>query len=411
MHSAIAGGDIELHGFSEYRFGMRIESDPFEDDISLNEIRTQADVMWYGEVFTAQLKGDLIYDDQADDQDDIDLETGHGFIDLRQANIIFSPVSWMDIKLGRQVLTWGTGDLVFINDLFPKDWQSFFLGRDTEYLKAPSDALFFSFFPGVFNVDIAYTPRFDADRHITGERISYWNGMELAGQNDILITDRPNEWFKEDEIATRFYRNLGAFEVAGYTYFGYWKSPGGVDPSTGHMLFPELSVYGMSIRGPVAGGIAHLEAGYYDSREDPDGNDPFINNSEIRALIGYEWEPVKDVTIGVQYYLERMIDYDAYTAALRAMNMPLDSSRDEDRHTVTARLTWMTLNQNLIFNCFTRYSPSDEDVYVKPEITYKVTDRWQATIGGDVFSGSTDYTFLGQFQNNSNIHAGVRYSF
>ena len=47
----------------------------------------------------------------------------------------------LDVKLGRQVLTWGTGDLLFLNDLFPKDWVSFFAGRDDEYLKAPSNTL------------------------------------------------------------------------------------------------------------------------------------------------------------------------------------------------------------------------------------------------------------------------------
>ena len=45
-----------------------------------------------------------------------------------------------DIKVGKQVLTWGTGDYLFLNDLFPKDYQSFFAGREDEYLKAPSNA-------------------------------------------------------------------------------------------------------------------------------------------------------------------------------------------------------------------------------------------------------------------------------
>ncbi|MED5520502.1 MAG: hypothetical protein VX459_02085, partial [Pseudomonadota bacterium] len=35
-----------------------------------------------------------------------------------------------DIKVGKQVLTWGTGDYLFLNDLFPKDYQSFFAGRE-----------------------------------------------------------------------------------------------------------------------------------------------------------------------------------------------------------------------------------------------------------------------------------------
>ncbi|HPQ42189.1 MAG TPA: hypothetical protein PLV45_17595, partial [bacterium] len=129
-----AGGDFTFHGFGEYRYGARTQDDPYEDDSSLNEFRAQGDLMWYHDLFTGQVKADVFYDDLDDERDEVDLETGDGFFDLRQANIIYSPVFWMDLKIGRQILTWGTGDLVFINDLFPKDWQSFFLGRDTEYL-------------------------------------------------------------------------------------------------------------------------------------------------------------------------------------------------------------------------------------------------------------------------------------
>ncbi len=77
----------------------------------------------------------------------MDLDSGDGAFDLREASLVFSPSADTDVKVGRQILTWGTGDLVFINDLFPKDWVSFFIGRDVEYLKAPSDALKVSAFP------------------------------------------------------------------------------------------------------------------------------------------------------------------------------------------------------------------------------------------------------------------------
>ncbi len=411
VSSALSDAGIEVHGFAEYRYGMRTQTDSLEDDISLNEARLQLDALCYHDLFTAELKGDLLYDDTVDNLEDIHLETGKGFFDLRQANVLFSPLDWMDVKLGRQVLTWGTGDLVFINDLFPKDWQSFFLGRDDEYLKAPSDALFVSLFPAFAGIDIAYTPRFDADRHISGEHISYWNGQQLAGEDSVLNTEPPDDWFTDDELAVRVYRNVGAYEMALYGYYGFWKSPGGMNPMTGKWLFPELAVYGASARGPLGGGIANVEAGYYDSGDDRDGDDPFINNSESRLLVGYEQEMAKDLTVGVQYYVEHMMEYDAYIDALDAMSMPTNSARDEDRHTVTLRVTWMLMNQNLILSCFTRYSPSDEDVYVKPVATYKVSDHWQASLGADLFAGSEDYTFLGQFENNSNIHASLRCSY
>jgi hypothetical protein len=408
---SLSDAGLELHGFADYRYGARTQTDPVEDDASLNELRIQFDSLYNHDLFTAQFKADVVYDDVADNRDDIDLEIGEGWFDLRQANVLFAPLSSMDVKLGRQVLTWGTGDMVFINDLFPKDWQSFFLGRDDEYLKAPSDALLVSMFPGFASIDIAYTPRFDADRHITGERISYWNGQAVVGQDSVLDTDQPDDWFEDDEIAARVYRNVGAYEVACYGYYGFWKSPGGMDPTTGKWLFPELDVYGASARGPILGGLGNMEIGYYDSVDDRDGDDPFVNNSEARVLVGYEREVRKDLTVAGQYYLEHMMDYDAYLRALGAAGMPSDTARDEGRHTLTLRITWLLMNQNLIVSCFTRYSPSDEDVYVKPSVTYKVSDHWMASIGGNMFAGDEEHTFLGQFEDNSNVYASLRCSY
>lgn len=403
--------DIETHGFIDYRYGQRTQSDSFEDDAALNDLRLQLNSLWYHDLFTAQLKAALVYDQEANERDDINLETGQGFFDLRQANILFSPLTWMDVKFGRQVLTWGTGDLVFINDLFPKDWQSFFLGRDDEYLKAPSDALFVSVFPAFANIDIAYTPRFDSDRHITGERLSYWNGHQIAGQNSLIDTDRPDDWFQDDEVAARIYRMVGNYEAAVYGYYGFWKSPGGMDTNTAKWIFPALAVYGGSLRGSLGSGIANVELGYYDSMDDRNGDNPFINNSEARFLVGYEQEMIRNLTVGIQYYIEHLMNHDDYEDALAANQMPKNTARDENRHTITLRLTYLMMNQNLILSCFARYSPSDEDIYIKPVATYKISDNWQASIGGNFFAGKEEHTFLGQFENNSNLNASLRYSF
>ena len=56
-------------------------------------------------------------------------------LDIRTLSVMMSPLNWLDLKFGRQVFTWGTGDYVFVNDLFPKDYVSFYIGRDDEYLK------------------------------------------------------------------------------------------------------------------------------------------------------------------------------------------------------------------------------------------------------------------------------------
>lgn len=387
----------DVHGFYEMRAGYRTRKDKYQKDMSIMENRLQLDLSSYLDWCDLKFKGDLIGDLVTEDAD----------FRIREAFIFTRPGQFTDLKVGRQILTWGTGDLVFINDLFPKDWQSFFIGRDTEYLKAPSDAAKVSFFSDLANLDIVYTPEFDPDRFIKGERISYWNSNlgRLAGQDVIVHTDRPNRWFRDDEIAARLYKNINNYELAFYGYRGYWKSPGGRNMA-GKAIFPDLNVYGASIRGNVGKGIGNLELGYYESADDKSGKNPLVNNSELRYLVGYTQEIGKDFTAGVQYYIEQMLDYSRYKA-----NLPGGPARDRNRHLTTIRLTKLLMNQNLRCSLFTYYSPTDKDVYMRPNINYKATDNLTVEAGANIFFGDYPNTFFGQFQNNTNLYTAIRYSF
>ncbi|MCB9956219.1 MAG: hypothetical protein R3C54_17650 [Parvularculaceae bacterium] len=388
-----------ISGFIEGRVGVRTQDDPHEKQMSIGETRLQLEGEWEAGPAVFSVTSDFIFDPVEDDYA-VDLETGRGAIDLREANVVLRPTSFMDIKAGRQILTWGTGDLVFINDMFPKDYRSFFIGRDDEYLKAPSDAVRASFFTRLFNLDVAYTPRFDPDRYIDGSRISYFNPLlgERAGRNAVMDPLTPDEWFDDDEIAARASRNIGAYEAAVYAYRGYWKSPQGMT-ALGLPYFPELSVYGASLRGPVAGGIGNMEVGYYDSREDRSGVNPLVPNSQFRYLIGYEREAMTNLTVGVQYYAERTLDYDLSP-----------STSDRTRHLVTVRLTKLAMNQNLTLSLFNFWSPNQHDGYVRSRASYKLTDDWLLEGGFNIFYGKTQ-SFFGQFEDNTNVFVGARRSF
>ena len=397
---------INVSGFWDIRGGVRTQNDPYEDQFSLGETRLQIDLQKEIGPVSIHVVSDFLYDPIALNQH-VDLQTGNGWVDLREANIEFSPLSFMDIKFGRQILTWGTGDLIFINDLFPKDWQAFFIGRDLEYLKAPSDALKSSFFSDYGNLDFIYTPWFNADRSITGERISYYNPMmdSLAGRNAIIESERPDA----GEYALRIYKTIAGNELALYGYYGFWKSPFGFDPSTNKATHPKMRSLGASARRPVWKGIANIEVGYYDSYEKDAYNDPFIPNSEARFLIGYEQEVVQNFSVGFQYYVEWMQDYKGYVSGQEQIGARV--TRDEVRHLLTNRLTLMTHQQNLTWSLFTFFSPSDLDAYFRPNVAYKATDAWLLELGGNFFVGKEEYTFFGQFVNNNNVYAAIRYSF
>lgn len=227
----------------------------------------------------------------------------------------------------------------------------------------------------------------------------------LAGRNAIIESERPDE----GEYALRLYKTIAGNELALYGYYGFWKSPLGFDLNTGLANYPKMRSLGASIRRPVWKGIANFEAGYYDSYEQGSGTNPFIPNSEARFLLGYEQEVVKNFSIGVQYYVEWMQDYNGYVSGQEEIGQMV--TRDEVRHVLTNRLTLMTHQQNVTWSLFTFFSPSDVDAYFRPSVTYKATDEWLLELGGNFFVGREEYTFFGQFVNNNNVYAAIRYSF
>ena len=223
-------------------------------------------------------------------------------------------------------------------------------------------------------------------------------------------TDRPGGWFDNDEWAVRFSKNIKGNEFALYGYQGYWKSPGGIDASTFRYIFPKLNVYGASVRGQTGKGIGNIEAGYYGSGDDSSGNNPLVNNSQFRFLAGYEQDLPRlasDLTAGIQYYLEHMIDHDEYLSTLPSGMV----AADEDRHLFTLRITKLFLNQNLTCSIFTYYSPSDQDFYIRPNVNYKFTDNLEAEMGANIFGGDYSNTFFGQFHDNTNLFMAVRYNY
>jgi hypothetical protein len=389
--------ETEMYGFIDARQGWRLQEDPFEKDESISEARFQLNLSKDFSWGTGKFKGDLVGDRVSEEVR----------AELRELFLSLSPFDFMDIKAGRQIQTWGTGDLLFINDLFPKDWESFFIGRDDEYLKAPSDSIRVSFFAGPVNVDLSYSPVFNGSTYIDGTRLSYWNGARIAGQDSLFNDHERNHFFRDDEISLRLWKTIHGVELAVYGYNGFWQTPEGFNRKSGRGIYPRLRSAGASMRSSLLGGIGSIEAGYYDSRQDDTGNDPFIRNSEARFLAGYERELARNITGGIQYYLEWMIDYSEYESSLP----PGAVRKDQKRHVITLRLTRLMMNQNLKLSLFTYYSPSDEDAYLRPKIHYKVTDSWAVDAGANIFIEEDDYTFFGQFENNTNAYVGLRYNF
>lgn len=353
-------------GFVEAAYGTRVKKDPLIDNRStLEDLRWRIETDWQFDDITLGLKADAGYDGVEDDW----------IAELRDLTMSFPIGKSVDVKVGRQVQTWGTGDLVFLNDLFPKDYVSFFAGRDDEYLKAPGDAVRVTKYSDAINVDFVWTPVFEPDVYITGERFSFYS--DAAGGNIAprppFSAPEPDEKFSNGELALRLYKTVESTEYAFYAYRGFSKQP----------FFVPMNAYGASFRRPAGAGLINVEASYYDSDDD---------NNQLRFLTGYEWEAKPNFTVGVQYYLEQ-------------------HDNTDNRHWLTNRLTYRAGRDRHTWSLFTFYSPSDNDYYLRPSYTYRYSDRWSLTGGGNLFGGRDGDTFFGQFEDASNAYVRVRFHY
>jgi len=337
-----------------------------------------------------------------------DWVTNEFSLDLREAYGDFT-TGKADFRFGRQIATWGVGDLLFINDVFPKNWISFFTGRPLEYLKVGIDALRGRYSSDVLNAELLLIPRFEPDTLPTSRRFFLHDDFAHVSVRDEQL---PDTGFDDPELALRLYRRFGNYDISFYAYRGYWRSPGrmannALDPTRVTHFFPALSTYGFSAQGQALSGVISFEAGYYDSRDDREGDNVAIPNSQARFLVGYQKQLSENVTLGFQYYAEIMMNFAAYESTL-----PIDSNRQTKyRDIATASVRRFLKHHIWELAIFAFYSPAEQDFLIQPRAVYRVSDNFSAVLGFNLFDGRKNTTFFGQFDRNDNIYLTLRYDF
>ncbi len=366
-----------------------------------SEVRAQLTVRGFGERGGFFVRTDVVRDMSGHANDEVEL-------DLREAFVTVQPAEWLDLKIGRQVATWGTGDLIFANDLFAKDWEAFFTALDDSYLKPPQELLRMSAYAGATIFELAASPRFTADNLPDGRRLSIYNPFtqSAVGAADAPAIEAPSRRLENGELFARIQGRARSAEWALYGYKGFWPTPRGVR-SMDTLFHPQLAAVGGSTRAPVGASLLHFELAYYHSQDDVGGNDPRIANSELRAFTGLERSLGTDFTGSVQYLIEWMQDYDAFLEG----RLPDAPGIDEARSTVTLRLSKLALQQNLQLGVFGYWGFSDRDWHVRPEFSYKQGDAIRWTLGASLIGGDEPFTRFGSFRGNSNVFGRVRYTF
>ena len=399
IFSSASASDISLHGFLQGNYSAdTAASNPDGGDFKLAEERLQLKLEAAKDPFRLFIKTDAFYD-HGDEEAKIELR--EGYIDCTSSK-------W-DARVGRQVITWGVGDLVFINDVFPKDYEAFFSGRPLEYLKKGVDAAKIGIYPGFASIELVAIPFFTPNHFPDSKRFWMFDPMQSITNRE---REKPAVTLDNTEIALRAYRDIAGFDASMYFYRGFFRQPSVMPdnpliPKKLTLFYPKLSIYGASLQGKALDGVLSLEAGYYDSREDRSGANPMIPNSQTRFLVGYQRQMWEDFTVGIQYYAEYMHDYSAYEST-----QPSGFPKEQKYHDLTSiRLTQFLIHQTMKLSFFAFYSPSVGDYLLNPEIKYNFSDHIWAAIGGNIFGGGKKWSQFGQLDKNDNVYLQVRYEF
>lgn len=337
------------------------------------------------------LKGDAAYD-----------HLGRGDqSELREGYVDYMARNW-DLRVGRQVITWGLGDLVFVNDIWPKDHEALFAGRPLEYLKRGVDAVKVGVYPEFASFELVAAPHFRASRIPDAGRFHLYDPMPVVTNRQ---TDNPDggDW------GLRVYRDVAGWDAALYFYRGYWSTPSmrpnGPVSTRITYFYPDLSTYGASLSGRLGDGVLALEVARYDSRQDRAGTDFTVPNSQTRLLVAWQTQPWEDFSLNLQYYAERMHDYAAYRAAL-PVGFPAERHTN---HTVGFRATHLFLHQTLRLSVYASRA-NNGDAFINPELLYSFSDRVWGAFGANVFDGKPWGQF-GQLSRDDNLYLQLRYEF
>jgi hypothetical protein len=397
------GANYTLHGFVLVDGAFRVsgQNPPGLGDVAFVEERARLEATLEAADVDAAARFKL---DAFNDP----LETRAG-LELREAYIDYR-AGPLDLRLGRQILSWGVGDLQFINDVFPKDYAAFFLGRPIEYLKVPNDALRTTLTFEPVAMDWVAIPFVAPDGVPGRDRFVY--GFDPFASIDVARPALPEPSWRNTELALRLRVSLGETDLALYAFRGFFHSPSVVPddplaPTAARALFPGLDVYGASLQRNILGGVFSAEAGYYHSRDNPGSKDPLLPASRGKWLVGYQSEMATDLTLGAQYIGQWMPQHSAYRESLPPGAPLLDAYVQ----TVTVRVTLFLLHQTLRLSGFVFAGITERDLLAIPEAEYAVSDRLSLVVGSNLFAGERPYTTFGVFRSNSNIYTWARFSF
>ena len=353
-----AASPLTYNGFVQAKYGHFITSQP-STNTSAKDLKLRLETQYDTDAFQAKFKADSQYQLLTSNwQHQIrEFAINIDFANVENDTLANSPLANMSLKVGRQSLSWGLGEYLFLNDLFAKDWQSFFNGNDISYLKKPNDAIKLSYFFEQSSLDVVYQHKHNVD----------------TLYQPLMQNVEP----RRSSINARYYFSRQQTDYAFYASDGFANTPQFIN---GTPEYAALQSVGASLVKPVAGGLIKAELSHYWLSNSGD-----LSSKQQRYLLGFEREIMPRLNLSLQAYIER----DSQDFKLN------------NRQLVTSGLTYNSANNNWTTQMTLFHSPNHHDNYVRLSTSYRYSDNLIISGNLNNLTGQND-TFFGQLATIDN---------
>ena len=310
-----------------------------------------------------------------------------------------------DLRIGKQIIAWGRADGINPTDnLTPRNFVVLLpLEEDQRFgttaIKLDtylSQGLTFTAFTSSF---------FEPDK------------FPLAAEGVSIPGTQPAHTASDSELALKLSKTGGAFDWSVSYFDGYSLLPtAAAARSTLDLHYDRTQILGADAARNF-GRFGFRSEVAYTRPSDPDATDPNARNARLFWVAGVDRTFLENLNVNLQFFLRWMPHYDdphrlsnpnaQYAATL---NTIIDGQQAQASYGMTTRVSKLWFNDTLQAEIFAVVNVVRGDHFVRPLITYTVSDHVKALLGANVYRGARDAQY-GALWPNSGVFAEVRYGF
>jgi len=350
-------------------------------------------------------------------EDEVTVELREGYVELARE-------TW-EIRLGRQMIVWGRADEINPTDVItPKNFRLLLPeGQADQRFGVTAMQLDYFLTPGL-RLNGVWVPIFAP----TDIPLAAPPGAKLESQPPPISMEQGSAGFKIDRSGGRIDASLSYF-------YGFNLLPearvltASADPTTGAL---QADIALRHSRQHMIGGDFATSSGRFSFRgeaayvhtDNPNGRRLDAITPYFFYVLGVERSFAGDLSLIIQYvgrYVVDRIDPDraltdpdpaqgfARFAAARE-TATINQQLDTVQNGWSLRLAKQFWNQTLHCELLGVHYFERNDFFLRPKLTYAITDGWQATIGAEIFHGPT-HSFFGRVEDNTGAFTELKYSF